>query len=86
MSDETTRTAAMSDKEVAIAHLTLGDAETVQDVKKWRAHWRLHFDNMAVSKHSGDCTKQCWTCSRCLTDDALKMVPVYRELFETQDP
>ena len=71
----------MTDKDIAIAHLTLGDAENVQTTEMWRTHWRKVFDTMAKSQHAGDCTKQNFTCSKCLTEEAYRMVPVYRELF-----
>ena len=70
-----------SDRDIAIAYLVLMDAEDENSVDSWRAHWEKHFDDMLSSEHSGDCTKQPWTCCRCLAEEAMKMVPVYRKLF-----
>ena len=41
------------------------DDETMENlVKKWREEWLP----LRESEHSGDCTKQPWTCMRCLMD------------------
>ena len=74
----------MDDKEIAIAHLTLMDAETPEEVNTWREHWRRVFDGMLTAEHYGDCTKTPSTCVRCVADEAMKMVPVYRSLFKIE--
>jgi hypothetical protein len=71
----------MSDRDIAIAHMALYDAKDSQSAIQGREHWGKHFDTMIQEVHSGDCTKQPWSCPRCITEEALKMVPAYRALF-----
>ncbi len=79
--DSDIKPTAMSDKNIAIAYLTLCDAEDLQTTEMWHTHWQAVFDTMAARPHEGDCTKQNFTCSKCLVEEAYRMVPVYRKLF-----
>lgn len=76
----------MTDRDIMIAHLVLYDAETAAEAVAWRAHISGYFDEMVNSEHFGDCTNMAITCRRCLADEALRMVPVYRELFGVVAP
>jgi hypothetical protein len=71
----------MKDRDIAIAHMTIWDADTQEDASMWAAHWDKHIDEMSASEHSGDCTKQPWSCNKCITDEAYRMVPIYRKMF-----
>ena len=71
----------MIDRDIAIRHMTLLDAESVEDYDSMIRHWEKHFDSMLNSEHSGDCTKNNWTCSRCVVEEAMAMVPIYRKAF-----
>jgi hypothetical protein len=75
----------ISDREIAIAHMSLWDAEDLETVEIWKAHWEQHFDSMLTEKYSGDCTKEPWPCSRCSAEEAMRMVPVYKKLFYEND-
>ena len=71
----------MTDRELAIIHLVLGDAETIEDCKHQLKHWRKHIDSMLQEEHCGDCTNQPCACSRCIAEEAYSMAPIYRYLF-----
>ena len=72
----------LSDRDIVIAHLTLMDALNLEEAESWQNHWEKNLNEMAVDVHSGDCTKEPWTCSRCVADQAYSMVPVYRKLLK----
>jgi hypothetical protein len=71
----------MIDRDIIIAHLVLADAENEIQSSALVTHWNKHVDGMSTSEHSGDCTKDPWTCSRCVIEEAQSMIPVYRKLF-----
>ncbi len=49
----------------------------VQDDLKPDNEWGHHFiSHNRDGVHDGDCTKQCYTCCRCVCDEALKQADI----------
>ncbi len=75
----------MKDRDIALAHLAFADAESTGDIRRFVKHWDERFDKMLAGDHSGDCTKQPFTCDRCIAEDALRFAPIYRALFNLSE-
>jgi len=44
--------------------------------------WAMNYVRAGKDEpHSGDCTKQSWTCMRCCYDEAMKMVPAIKDVL-----
>lgn len=68
------------DREAAAWILALMEGGAEQEVIDWQQHWSRHLDAMAVSEHYGDCRNIPMTCQRCLAEEALSLVPLFRRL------
>jgi hypothetical protein len=68
----------LTDHQIAVRLMAISEGE---DPDKWVEHWDPMFPNWGQQPHSGDCTKQPWTCCRCVYDDQMQDVPAARRLF-----
>ena len=68
----------MTDEEIAVRIMALDEGDAVDE---WVKKWEPMFHSWSQDEHSGDCTKQPWTCSRCVYEETMARVPDYRRLF-----
>lgn len=69
----------MTDDEIAVRILALDEGERFHE---WLAHWAKKWPAMkSETVHSGDCTKQPWSCLVCCADDIRARILDYRRAF-----
>lgn len=57
-------------------------SEEMHEQNKWFEHWRKLVPQWKTDHHSGDCTNEPWTCTRCVYDDAIKRLPGFKAIIE----
>lgn len=72
---------ALTDHQIAVRLLALDED---QDIDGWIAKWDREFPAWGGEAHSGDCTRQPWTCTRCVYDHQMSRVPEFRRVFGIQ--
>lgn len=72
----------LSDRDIAIRYLAIDELGPGEDPDRMIDHYDQNIDYWMGSEHSGDCTKQSWSCCRCTAERAYAMVPALRKMFE----
>ena len=64
------------------ALMALGEYGDEKDTLMWYQHFYGHAKDWKNEEHSGDCTKQPWTCVRCVYDDTVARIPGFKALLK----
>lgn len=68
----------LTDHQLGVRILALEEEEAVD---AWIEKWDPQFADWGKQEHSGDCTKQPWTCMRCVYENTMQRVPDYRRIL-----
>ena len=68
----------LTDHQIAVRLMAIDEGESVD---AWVEKWDRTVFEWGSGDHSGDCTKQCHTCLRCLYEEYMAKVPDARRLL-----
>lgn len=73
----------ITDEQLAVAMMAAQEGEAVD---AWFDKWRDdNFASWGSMAHSGDCTKQPWTCCRCLYESMMQEARDVRRLLNADE-